>query len=185
MDNYAFIDSQNLYLGVTKSIIDARTGRILQRGWQLDYAKFRKYLADKLLVKKAFLFIGFIKENEKLYATLRKKGYILIFKEVLASRQANGEITYKGNVDAELVLHTMIEYGHYDKAVIVSNDGDFLCLIQYLVRNNKLLKIICANDKYSKLLKRFSNYIITLSKLQASLEYLKKKSAKISDRTNP
>ena len=34
--------------------------------------------------------------------------------------------TVKGNVDAELVLHTMIEYKHFDKAIIVSGDGDFL-----------------------------------------------------------
>lgn len=33
--------------------------------------------------------------------------------------------TVKGNVDAELVLHTMIQYPNYDKAIIVSGDGDF------------------------------------------------------------
>jgi uncharacterized LabA/DUF88 family protein len=35
----------------------------------------------------------------------------------------------KGNVDAELVLHTMIEYDNYSKAIIISGDGDFFCLV--------------------------------------------------------
>jgi len=39
----------------------------------------------------------------------------------------NGKI--RGNVDAELVLHAMIEIQNYEKAVIVSGDGDFHCLI--------------------------------------------------------
>ena len=41
--------------------------------------------------------------------------------------------TTKGNCDAELVLQAMIEYLNYDKAVIVTGDGDFYCLVKYLV----------------------------------------------------
>lgn len=61
----------------------------------------------------------------------------------------------KGNVDAELVLHAMIEYENYDKAVIVSSDGDSFCLADYLYSQNKLLKILASNVKYSKLLYPF------------------------------
>ena len=46
--NYAFIDSQNLNLGVNK------------QKWKLDFLKFRKFLRDEYNVGKAFLFIGFI-----------------------------------------------------------------------------------------------------------------------------
>jgi uncharacterized LabA/DUF88 family protein len=44
----------------------------------------------------------------------------------------------KGNVDAELVLHAMIEYPNYDKALIVTGDGDFFCLVEYLIKQDKL-----------------------------------------------
>jgi len=47
----------------------------------------------------------------------------------------------KGNVDAELVLHTMIEYLNYDRALLVTGDGDFFCLVDYLIKKNKLLKL--------------------------------------------
>ena len=68
----------------------------------------------------------------------------------------------KGNVDAELVLHTMIEYPNYEKAVIVSGDGDFYCLVEYLEKNMKLGKIIVPNRQYSSLLRKFSPYIVSV-----------------------
>lgn len=139
-NNYAFIDSQNLNLGV-RSL-----------GWQLDFKKFRTYLRHRFRVKKAFLFIGYIESNQKLYDFLEKAGYILIFKPTV---KAGGVI--KGNVDAELVLHAMIELDNYEKAVIVSGDGDFCCLIKYLDEQNKLETIIVPNlKKYSSLLREFS-----------------------------
>ncbi|MBI4321761.1 MAG: NYN domain-containing protein [Chloroflexi bacterium] len=75
-----------------------------------------------------------------MYTYLQQAGYILIFKPTL-----QGGITkIKGNVDAELVLHTMMEYPNYDKAIIVSGDGDFHCLVEYLEGKNKLHRIIRA-----------------------------------------
>jgi uncharacterized LabA/DUF88 family protein len=72
------------------------------------------------------------------------------------------KITYKGNVDAELVLHTMINYRNFSKSIIVSGDGDFRCLIEYLAENNKLLKVLAPNQRYSSLLKQFAEYVLLL-----------------------
>ena len=79
---------------------------------------------------KAFLFIGYKPGNEALYTQMQQMGYVVILKPTL--ELADG--TVKGNVDAELVLHTMIEYKNFDKAIIVSGDGDFHCLVEYLVQ---------------------------------------------------
>jgi uncharacterized LabA/DUF88 family protein len=136
---YAFIDSQNLNLGVRDA------------GWLLDFARFRVYLKDKYKVQKAFLFIGYVVGNESLYTSLQSAGYICIFKPTL---ELPGGKT-KGNVDAELVLQTMIEYKNFDKAIIVSGDGDFYCLVEYLLENGKLGALLVPNrKKYSGLLKR-------------------------------
>jgi len=81
----------------------------------------------------------------------------------------HGKIKIKGNVDAELVLHTMIEYANYDKAVIVSGDGDFYCLVEHLAKNSKLLKIIVPNKKHSSLLRKFSNFIVNIQLFQNKL----------------
>jgi len=139
LPNYAFIDAQNLYLG------------IISQGWELDYKKFRQYLKDKYNVDKAFLFIGYLPENADLYADLQSSGYILIFKEALKIKNK----IIKGNVDAELVLETMIQYENYNMAVIVSGDGDFACLIKYLYKHSKLKIVLVPNQsRYSVLIKK-------------------------------
>lgn len=151
---YAFIDSQNLNLGTSKSIF--RHGKMVYKGWKLDYKKFRKYLADKFRISKTFLFIGYIKQNENLYRKLKSYGYNLVFKPTV--KDSRGKV--KGNVDAEIVLHAVrIQFDKYDKAVIVSGDGDFYCLHEYLEKNKKLLSIIIPNEKSeSSLLKPFQKY---------------------------
>ena len=61
----------------------------------------------------------------------------------------------KGNVDAELVLQAMIEYPNHERAVIVTSDGDFACLVRYLSEHGKLERVISPNRKScSALLKR-------------------------------
>jgi Uncharacterized conserved protein len=91
---------------------------------------------------------------ERLYAYLQSVGYICIFKPTMTLPDG----TVKGNVDAELVLHTMIEYPNYDRAVIVSGDGDFHCLVSYLLERDKLACLLVPNaKKCSKLLKSLSN----------------------------
>lgn len=159
---YAFIDSQNLNLGVRS------------QGWTLDFARFRVFLKDKYKVEKAYLFIWFIEDNQLLYTYLQKSGYICIFKPTLRTNQ-HKKITVKGNVDAELVLHTMIEYPNYNKAIIVSGDGDFYCLVEHLEGKNKLLKVIVPNRKYSSLLKRFRSYIVHVGDFKAKVEKSTKK----------
>jgi uncharacterized LabA/DUF88 family protein len=154
---YAFIDSQNLNLGVKG------------QGWNLDFAKFRKYLDDKYGVTKAFLFIGFVEGNQSLYTYLQESGYICVFKPTLAIRR-NKKVIIKGNVDAELVLHTMIEYRNYKKAIIVSGDGDFHCLIEYLEKKKKLAKIIVPSRKHSSLLRKFSNYILNVNSFKGKVK---------------
>lgn len=154
MKTYAFIDSQNLNLGTSKDIL--KNGKSVYKGWKLDFKKFRKYLSDKFRVDKAFLFIGYIKQNENLYNELKKSGYELVFKPTVKDHVGRP----KGNVDAELVLHAAaVEFKKYDKAVVVSGDGDFYCLHEYLKKNDKLLKILIPNAKSeSSLLKSFQKY---------------------------
>jgi uncharacterized LabA/DUF88 family protein len=136
----------------------------------LDFKKFRRYLGDKYSITKAFLFIGYIPQNQTLYINLQKDGYILVFKPTLTL--PDGRV--KGNVDAELVLHAMIEYTNYDKALIVTGDGDFYCLIEHLIKQNKLLKLMIPDrNKYSSLFRKLMNHIVFMNELRLKLEYEK------------
>jgi uncharacterized LabA/DUF88 family protein len=164
---YAFIDSQNLNLGVSTDV--KRNGKTIYSGWKLDFKQFYTYLKDAHRVSHIFLFIGYRGGNEALYTMLQKCGYICVFKPTL---DVNGVI--KGNCDAELVLHTMIEFQNYDKAIIVSGDGDFHCLVEYLEENNKLKKILIPNKfKFSSLLTKYNQYFEYVSQLKSRLEKAK------------
>jgi uncharacterized LabA/DUF88 family protein len=160
MNNYAFIDGQNLNLGIQ------------EQGWRLDLRRFRVYLAEKFQVEKAYYFIGYIEGNSDLYASLQSYGYILIFKPTF--RNKDGKI--KGNCDAELVLQAMIDYDNYDQAVVVSGDGDFQCLVKYLAEQSKLRTLIAPNmEKYSVLLKKpAAKRLIFMNDLKQKLGLKKK-----------
>ncbi len=139
MNNFAFIDAQNVHLGI-KSL-----------GWDLDWKKFRVYLKDKYLVTTAYLFIGFIQSNQDLYSLLQKAGYVLIFKPIILDSDGKA----KGNCDADLVLRAVLEEKSYDKAVIVTSDGDFYSLVRHLYEQDKLEMVLSPYAKTcSKLLKR-------------------------------
>jgi len=154
---YAFIDANNLNLGI-KSL-----------GWNLDFKRFRVYLKEKYNVSVAYLFLGFIPTNQDLYSSLQKYGYVLIFKPTLPDKDGN----VKGNIDADLVLQAMIDYENYDKAMIVTSDGDFYSLVKYLYEHNKLLAVMSPYVKTcSALLKKSAKEkIIFMDNLKKKLEY--------------
>ena len=165
--NYAFIDSQNLNLGIQRA------------GWKLDWKKFRVFLREKYNVENAYMFIGYLPENEDLYNQMHEAGYLVALKPTLEmfataeeqAREDKDKPPTKGNVDAELVMFVMKELPNYDKAIIVSGDGDFYSLIEYLKDRKKLLHIMTPNWRYSTLLKPFESYIIRLDTLRGELSY--------------
>ena len=77
----------------------------------------------------------------------------------------------KGNVDAELVLYAMKELPKYDKAIIVSGDGDFYCIVEYLAEQGKLLHLMAPNWKYSSLLKPYEQYVVRVDEFKRQLAY--------------
>lgn len=161
-NNYAFIDSQNLNLSIRS------------QKWILDFRRFRIYLKQKYGVTKAFIFIGQMDTNQNLYDALKNFGYILIYKPTLNLPDG----TVKGNVDSEMVLHAMIEYNNYDKAVIVTSDGDFYCLVDYLKTHNKLEKLVIPySRRYSSLLQKFHNDTLFMDGLRNVLRYKSRKIA--------
>lgn len=147
--NYAFIDGANLELSTKKD-----------QDWKLDYQKFRVYLTDKYNINKAFYFVGkYMLEYLNLYTSLEKYGYILVFAKAK-------------NADVDLTVYAMKECDKYNKAIIVSGDGDFCCLFGYLKEQGKLLKILVPNCySYSSLLRKFNSDIAFISDLRTKLEY--------------
>jgi uncharacterized LabA/DUF88 family protein len=207
--NFAFIDNQNLNLGIQKM------------GWKMDWRKFRAFLKNSYGVEQAFMFIGYMPEYEGLYEQMHDSGYLVVLKptlemfktlpkkeETAETSQAGGPQekndqgneaykTYgeqaaedtpqqppaaaqrpvKGNVDAELVLYAVKEMPNYQKAIIISGDGDFYSLVEYLKEKDKLLHLMVPNWQYSSLLKPFDSYILRLDQRRRQLAYHPRKTS--------
>lgn len=69
----------------------------------------------------------------------------------------------------------MVDYNEYNKAVIITWDWDFACLVKHLVKNNKLRNLIVPNEnKYSKFLRKEAKWNIdSLTNKREKLEYKK------------
>lgn len=170
---YAFIDSQNLNVGVQKF------------GWKVDWQKFRKFLAEKYGVTKAFMFIGYVPEFEPLYEQLHEAGYAIVLKptydmtrpqpepgsEEAAKAELEEKKPVKGNIDADLVLWAMKEISNYDKAILVSGDGDFFSLVEYLESKKRLAHILTPSFQYSQLYNKFEDYIVRLDQFKSEIRY--------------
>lgn len=179
---YAFIDSQNL---------NVSTQRL---GWKMDWRKFRAYLAERYGVTKAFMFIGYVPEFEKMYVQLHDAGYMVVLKptfdmtrprpeaeEKKTQRQAESkddEKKTKGNIDADLVLWAMKEQHNYKKAIIVSGDGDFYSLVEHLEKQGKLLKILAPSGHYSSLYNAYEKYVDRIDQHKRELAYFDRKKNK-------
>src|SRR3989344_2976077 len=173
LSNYAFIDSQNLNLGIQKV------------GWKLNWRKFREFLRDRYNVEKAFMFIGYMPDNVELYEQMHEIGYLIVLKPTLEmyKNPAGSEDSkddekkaVKGNIDVDLTMYAVKEMPHYHKAIIVSGDGDFYSLIEFLKDRGKLLHIMAPNYQYSSLLKQFDDYVVRLDQFKRELRYYSRKS---------
>jgi uncharacterized LabA/DUF88 family protein len=90
-------------------------------------------------------------EQQRLYTNLQRAGFVLQFKEVARDREGKA----KGNVDVDLTLRAMDTIAMFDKAVLVTSDGDFASLVSYLIKKNKLRTVLSpARAKCSYLLRR-------------------------------
>lgn len=167
--NFAFIDNQNLNLGIQRN------------GWKMDWRKFRAFLRNEYGVETAYMFIGYMPEYEELYNQMHESGYLVVLRPTLEMFKIHDENTaekteeekkqVKGNVDVELVLWAVKEMPNYNKAVIISGDGDFYSLVEHLKEKGKLKNLMVPNRQYSKLLRQFDDDIVHLEQMRRKLAY--------------
>jgi uncharacterized LabA/DUF88 family protein len=151
-NNIAFVDVQNLYMGTTLS----------DNSWKVDLFKFRIYLEKKYGAKEAYYFLGYVQEvNQEIYSEIQKAGFILVFKQHNPAMLGKK----KGNVDTDIVFEIMkkiYKRKDFDKIILVSGDGDYKLLVDFLIEENKFKKILFPNRRYrSSLYKELSNNYFT------------------------
>lgn len=148
MSNHAFIDCQNLHLATVRA----------NQSWKIDMKRLRVYLKEKYHVSQAYCFLGAYDDAQnEMYKAFQSYGYILIFRE--HSRALKGR--KKGNVDVDIVFEVMkelLEKDEFDKVILISGDGDYKRMVDYLIKIDRFEKILLPNKEYaSSLYKQLSS----------------------------
>ncbi|MFT5179637.1 MAG: uncharacterized LabA/DUF88 family protein [Candidatus Paceibacteria bacterium] len=149
MKTNIYIDGANLYESSKRL------------GFNINYKKFIGWLRQKYTPNNIYIFIGYIPKHNILYKNLKSYGHTLIFKETIKDK--GGKI--KGNCDSELVLQLCIDFyeNNFIDFVLISGDGDFSCLVKFLIEKHSRIKILTPNEnKCSVLLKRATSNILNL-----------------------
>lgn len=141
--NIAYIDAANLDNALRYAL-----------RWDLDYARFKQWLADKYQIERGYIFIGYISKYNDLYQYLQESGFTLVFKEVMYDNKGKP----KGNCDSDLLAQAFKDLyeGDLNRAVIVASDGDYAPLVKALLEKGKLETILSPSEakNCSILLKR-------------------------------
>ena len=168
MNNYTYIDNQNLYMAT----------KFADEPWLIDMKRFRVYLLEKYHVSKAYLFMGAHNPDyEKRYSLYRSFNYELIFRPHSAESLGNK----KGNVDTDLVFYCMRDVftdKSLDKVLLVSRDDDFFRTAEYLYNVGRLEKVLLPSKKNaSSLYKQLSNNAYNILDEHKTKEKIKIKGA--------
>lgn len=164
--NIAFIDWQNLHLWTTSE------------DWKVDFKRFRIYLKDKFKIDEAYIFLWFVNdEHQRMYRKIQKAWFMLEFRE----HNTNMLWIKKWNVDVDIVyeiMYRLLEEDDFDKIVLVTGDGDYIKMVNYLIEKERLKKILFPNKNFSSLYRKIKSlYGMNLSdeRVKSLIEYKNKK----------
>jgi len=139
MSNIAYIDGQNLYMATT----------LRDDPWVIDLRKFRIYLERKYNVEKAYYYLGFVQDGiqyEEIYDEIQSAGFVLVFREHNSAMLGKK----KGNVDSDIIFSIMrrlYKMENFNKIILVSGDGDYKMLVDFLIEENKFEKVLFPDQK--------------------------------------
>lgn len=122
----------------------------MESPWRIDLVKFRIYLKQKYDVEKAYYYLGYVQDgqkNEQLYESIQNAGFILVFRQHNAAMIGHK----KGNVDSDIIFSIMKRLyarEEFDKIILVSGDGDYKMLVDFLIEEKRLGKILFPNRQF-------------------------------------
>lgn len=92
----------------------------------------------------------------RFYYKLQQFGYELHLKPVKMYKQEDGRTERKANCDVDMAFWLMKEKDDFNKAIILSGDGDFLPVLKYLKEQGKEVIILARGPRTAKEIKRFA-----------------------------
>ncbi|MDO8492481.1 MAG: NYN domain-containing protein [bacterium] len=95
-------------------------------------------------------------QRVKFYLKLEEFGYHLLLKPVKLYNQEDGTTKRKANCDVDMAFHLMKERDNFERAVVLSGDGDFLPVLKYLKKIGKEVVMLGRGARTAKEIKQFA-----------------------------
>ena len=95
-------------------------------------------------------------QKARFYKKIEIFGYKLYLKPVKFYKTEEGTVKRKANCDVDMAFHLMKEKDNFDRAIILSGDGDFLPVLKYLKSQNKEIIILARGARTAKEIRQFA-----------------------------
>lgn len=92
----------------------------------------------------------------KFYRKLEQFGYTLFLKPVKRYEQEDGTFLRKANCDVEMTLRLVLEQDNFDRAIVLSGDGDFLPILRHLKKEGKEVFVLSRGPRTAKEIRKFA-----------------------------
>jgi len=197
---YAFVDAANLFFGGEKSLrwridykklfeflkgkynvtkvfyysgIDVEGYK--EEGKEINLEKLVRYFEAELLKKDKTeaerTLLEKHLERAKFYQDLDSFGYDLRLKATKVFTSADGTIMTKANCDVDLTFDLMRFMSQYCEAIILSGDGDFAPILEYLMRKNKKIRVLARFERTAREIKELSGEdFVDFKSIRAEIE---------------
>lgn len=142
---FAFIDATNIIYGASNY------------GWRMDFHKLAHYLKMRFGVSKILYYAGVDNENLKqlkFYEKLQEFGFQLRLVPVKKFKDGKK----KADVDSRMTFEMMKYFKEYDRAVVMTGDGDFYWVLEHLIAAKNRIFLISHRQNTALELKRLFGY---------------------------
>jgi uncharacterized LabA/DUF88 family protein len=92
----------------------------------------------------------------RFYRKLEKFGYCLVLKPVKTYEEEDGSRRRKANCDVDMAFHLMRDKDEFDRAVVISGDGDFLPVLKHLRSEGKEVLLLSRSERTAREIKQFA-----------------------------
>ena len=133
-----------------------------QKDETVPITELKKYLLNliknesKKLNEAQLLLLGRHLQRVRFYLKLSQFGYRLYLKPVKMYEQEDGTTKRKANCDVDMAFHLMKEKDAFERAVVLSGDGDFLPVLKHLKECGKEVVILGRGKRTAKEIKQFA-----------------------------
>jgi uncharacterized LabA/DUF88 family protein len=135
-----YVDGANVYFAQKEAL-----------GWWIDWPSFLNVVKEGRDLVSARWYQAYRgvpePEQERFLHHLTITGFA-VRRKVLKTifDKASGETSLKGNLDIELAIDALSEAEHYDTAVLVTGDSDFVPLVEALRARGKRVRVIATEQ---------------------------------------